>query len=46
MSNAEENTRRTVIVTGAAGRIGSYFAEHHDRNKYDLRLMVREADSA
>jgi UDP-glucose 4-epimerase len=34
------NTRRTVLVTGAAGNIGSYFAEHcHDR--YDLRLMVR-----
>ena len=28
---------RKVLVTGAAGRIGSYFAEHsHDR--YDLRL--------
>src|SRR5438552_3914158 len=32
--------RRRVLVTGAAGNIGSYFAEHsHDR--YDLRLMVR-----
>ncbi len=31
--------RRRVLVTGAAGRIGSYFAQHaHD--KYDLRLMV------
>ncbi|HVK06476.1 MAG TPA: NAD(P)-dependent oxidoreductase [Armatimonadaceae bacterium] len=36
--------RRRVLVTGAAGRIGSNFArghgEHHD-NAYDLRLMVR-----
>ena len=33
--------RRKVLVTGAAGNIGSYFAEHsHDR--YDLRLMIRE----
>lgn len=31
---------RRVLVTGAAGRIGSYFAQHgHDR--YALRLMVR-----
>ena len=35
--------RRRVLVTGAAGRIGSYFAEHAE-NKYDLRLMVRESD--
>lgn len=32
--------RRRVLVTGAAGRIGSYFAEH-SREKYELRLMVR-----
>ena len=32
--------RRRVLVTGAAGRIGSYFAEHsHDQ--YDLRLTDR-----
>ena len=38
-----EPKRRRVLVTGAAGRIGSFFAEkmHH---KYDLRLMVREDD--
>jgi NAD(P)-dependent dehydrogenase (short-subunit alcohol dehydrogenase family) len=36
--------KRKVLVTGAAGRIGSYFAEHHDREKYELRLMVRESD--
>lgn len=32
--------RRRVLVTGAAGNIGSYFAEHSGR-KYDLRLMVQ-----
>ena len=35
-----KKARRRVLVTGAAGRIGSYFAEHA-RAKYDLRLMVR-----
>ena len=30
-------SRRRVLVTGAAGRIGSYFAEH-GHEKYDLRL--------
>lgn len=31
--------KRRVLVTGAAGNIGSYFAEHcHDR--YELRLML------
>ncbi len=34
--------RRRVVVTGAAGRIGSYFAEHmHER--YDLVLFDRDA---
>ena len=37
---ATEPKRRRVLVTGAAGNIGSYFAEHSHR-KYDLRLMVR-----
>lgn len=32
--------RRNVLVTGAAGRIGSYFAGNA-RDKYALRLMVR-----
>ena len=36
----EETEKRRVLVTGAAGRIGSYFAEHAD-GQYDLRLMVR-----
>jgi nucleoside-diphosphate-sugar epimerase len=31
--------RRKVLVTGAAGNIGSYFAQHSGK-KYDLRLMV------
>jgi dTDP-4-dehydrorhamnose reductase len=35
--------RRRVLVTGAAGRIGSYFARHaHD--KHDLRLMVHQSN--
>ena len=38
---ADSNTRRTVLVTGAAGRIGSYFAEH-SHQKYTLRLMIQE----
>jgi nucleoside-diphosphate-sugar epimerase len=34
-----------VLVTGATGNIGSYFAEHcHER--YELRLMVRDDDDA
>lgn len=35
----DQPTRRAVLVTGAAGRIGSYFAEH-SHTKYKLRLMV------
>lgn len=35
------DTKRNVLVTGAAGGIGSYFAQHHDPQKYTLRLMVR-----
>src|SRR5688500_6702386 len=35
--------RRKVLVTGAAGNIGSYFAGH-SHGRYDLRLMVRDAD--
>ena len=33
-------TRRRVLVTGAAGRIGSYFAEH-SHTRYALRLTDR-----
>ena len=32
-----------VLITGAAGRIGSYFALHSD-DKYDLRLLCRDGD--
>jgi len=36
---------RHVLVTGAAGNIGSYFAEH-GHHKYRLRLMVLEGDDS
>ncbi|MEO7718516.1 MAG: NAD(P)-dependent oxidoreductase [Capsulimonas sp.] len=36
-------SKRRVLVTGAAGNIGSYFAANSS-DKYDLRLMVRERD--
>jgi uncharacterized protein YbjT (DUF2867 family) len=45
-SNALADTepkRRKVLVTGAAGNIGSYFAEHSYQH-YDLRLMVQPND--
>ena len=43
-SPVDGSTKIRVLVTGAAGRIGSYFAEHnHDR--YTLRLMVRPGDN-
>ena len=34
------NTPRFVLVTGAAGRIGSYFTKNANKQKYKLRLMV------
>ncbi len=37
------STKRCVLVTGGAGNIGSYFAEH-THNKYDLVLFDRSAD--
>src|SRR5437763_8898749 len=42
---ATGNLRRKVLVTGAAGNIGSYFAEH-SRHRYELRLMVRPNEDA
>lgn len=33
-----------VLVTGAAGNIGTHFAEHAD-TKYSLRLMVKDLDA-
>lgn len=43
LAKTSDGVRRRVLVTGAAGRIGSYFAEHA-QEKYALRLMVRESD--
>ena len=40
LAKTADGVRRRVLVTGAAGRIGAYFAEHSHR-KYELRLMVR-----
>ena len=37
---SESNSPRLVLVTGAAGKIGKYFAEHANKQKYKLRLMV------
>jgi len=45
LAKTEDGTRRRVLITGAAGRIGSYFAEHSHQS-YDLRLMVMESDDA
>ncbi len=36
---------RKVLVTGAGGRIGTYFAEH-SQGRYDLRLMVESEGQA
>ena len=33
--------KRKVLVPGGAGRIGGYFAQHHDPEKYELRLMIK-----
>ena len=35
---------RRVLVTGASGNIGSYFAEH-SQHRYDLRLLVHRQSS-
>lgn len=43
MTQVETASRRRVLVTGAAGRIGSHFAAHA-HCAYQLRLMVRAAD--
>ncbi|MBC8105888.1 MAG: NAD-dependent epimerase/dehydratase family protein [Anaerolineae bacterium] len=40
-----KHVRRKVLVTGAAGNIGSYFAEK-SHQKYRLRLMVRPDEDA
>lgn len=43
LAKTDASKRRVVLVTGAGGRIGSYFAEH-SKDKYDLRLMVRTVE--
>jgi UDP-glucose 4-epimerase len=43
LAKTDRSARRAVLVTGAAGRIGSYFAEH-SQGKYDLRLMVEREE--
>ncbi|MBW3623885.1 MAG: NAD(P)-dependent oxidoreductase [Armatimonadetes bacterium] len=43
LAKFDEGKRRSVLVTGAGGRIGSYFAEH-SHEKYDLHLMVRNPE--
>src|SRR4028118_1007158 len=43
LTKTDEAVRRRVLVTGAAGNIGSYFAEHSN-TKYEMRLMVQEMD--
>ncbi len=45
LAKADDQSRRRVLVTGAGGRIGSYFAEHAP-DRYDLRLMVQDAGQA
>ena len=42
LAELHEGPRR-VLVTGAAGNIGAYFAEHC-QGKYELRLMVLDTD--
>lgn len=43
--SSQPSERRRVLVTGAAGSIGSYFAEH-SHNRYELRLMVQKSEDA
>jgi len=45
ISRRSHHQRRRVLVTGAAGHIGSYFAEHSHR-KYELVLMIRGNEDA
>ncbi len=43
LAELRADAQRHVLVTGAAGNIGSFFAEHAHQ-KYSLRLMVQESD--
>lgn len=38
-------TPRSVLVTGAAGNIGSYFSGHSCK-RYELRLLAHDEDRA
>lgn len=42
--NKRSGKRRKVLVTGAAGNIGSYFCTHSHK-KYDLIMQVRDLDA-
>ncbi len=42
---ASSGQKLRVLVTGAAGNIGSYFAVHSE-SRYDLRLMCRDKDDS
>jgi nucleoside-diphosphate-sugar epimerase len=42
-STPKKGKKRSVLVTGAAGNIGAYFAEN-SYSRYDLRLMVKAKD--
>ncbi len=41
LAHSNDKVRRSVLVTGAAGNIGSYFAEN-SHQKYDLTLLDHE----
>jgi nucleoside-diphosphate-sugar epimerase len=43
LAAAGNRSGRRILVTGASGNIGSYFAEH-SHSRYTLRLMVRDLD--
>jgi hypothetical protein len=45
LSELDSDAPRKVLVTGAAGHIGSYFSQNSG-TKYKLRLMIREGDDA
>ncbi|CAF1359944.1 unnamed protein product [Didymodactylos carnosus] len=38
------DSSRLILITGAAGVIGSYFAKNADKQKYKLRLMVHPSN--
>jgi dTDP-4-dehydrorhamnose reductase len=45
LAESIDKPNRRVLVTGAPGNIGSYFAEH-SHQQYDLRLMVQKMEDA